>query len=441
MEIRLIQISLIIACSFALATGLAANDQQFNHAQNLLDDGRIFEAELVYKNILLTEPSSIEANIGLAIITSWAGDYQQAEFRYRNVLRQQPDHLQAMVGLGYTLAWSGQLEQAEATFDRAAQLAPANFDVEKGTGFIALWRKDSRLAISRFEKLVALNPDNTELLIALGQAHLLNLDGTSARDSFQAALTLEPGNRAARDGYREAHSVPSKLEVLLLYGSNDEDTGLRQIEIGSWLNRRSRLWIRYDDSLSLDAHDMSRGDAENLLLGYFHEFNSEWLGSFEFGKRDLPDDKDQDIYGLELVHLQAGKSYKLGLQTAPHSDDFTDQLTYASYGYPADENWRIVPTLYLSRTGLLEDENWLLLTHLDYQSDALWGAGFGIGFGETKSELPEFDGSVTTASVKWFMPISTSFRISLLINHEDRPASDRTSVILGFNWRLQKGRK
>jgi len=440
MGLRIFHI-LIIAISIITGTVLAADNTRLSHAQNLLDNGRLVEAELVYKNILLSEPSNIPASIGLATIAAWTGDFQQAEFRYRNVLRQQPDHLQAMVGLGYTLGWSGQLEQAEAVFDRAAQLAPANFDVEKGAGFISLWRKNALLAISRFEKLVAQNPTNTELLIALGQAHLLNSDGAIARDSFQAALELEPENKAARDGYRAAHSVPSKLEAMVLYGSNGDDTGLRQLEIGSWLNRRSRLWFRYDDSLSLDAPDLTQGDAENFLIGYFHEINSQWLGKIEIGRGDLPDDKDQDTYGLEIVHLQAGKNYKFGLQEAPHSDNYTDRLTYAGFGFAAGENWNIEPTLYLSETGLLQDETRQLLTRIGYRSNALWGVEFGIGFGEARSDQPEFDGRITTASFNWVVPISPSYQVSLLVNNEDRPASDTTSVILGFSWRLQKGEK
>ena len=50
---RVLQISLLIATLIISGTGLAAEDSRLNHAQNLLDNGRLTEAELTYKNILL----------------------------------------------------------------------------------------------------------------------------------------------------------------------------------------------------------------------------------------------------------------------------------------------------------------------------------------------------------------------------------------------------
>ena len=69
------------------------------------------------------------------------------------------------------------------------------------------------------------------------------------------------------------------------------------------------------------------------------------------------------------------------------------------------------------------------------------GIDFGIGFGETSSDLDEFDGSINTASINWYMPISPSVRISVLFSNEETPASDTTSAILGVTWRMQKGEK
>ena len=304
-----------------------------------------------------------------------------------------------------------------------------------------MWREDAAAAVAGFEKLVASHPGDVELLVALGQAYLLDANSRGAIESFDAALLLAPDNNAARDGYRAAHTMPSKLEIDVLYGSNDEDTGLRQLELGSWLNRRTRIWLRYDDSLSLDAPDLTRGDAENLLIGLFHEFDGDWLGKFEFGQRDLPDDAEQDIYSLEVARLLQRKNFKVGLQSAPHSEDYTDRLVYTSFGFAAGDRWFIEPTLYLSKTGALEDQSRRLLTRFAYQSDSLWGIEFGIGFGETSSDLDEFDGSITTTSVNWYMPLSPAFRVSVLLINEDTPANDTTSAILGLTWRMQKGEK
>ncbi|HEY5740759.1 MAG TPA: tetratricopeptide repeat protein [Gammaproteobacteria bacterium] len=422
-------------------TGLAASDSQLQHAQSLLDSGRLAEAEVAYQNVLLDEPRSIEANLGLATINAWKGDYRLAIFRYGNVLEQQPDHFQALVGLGYAQGWSGQFDKAQATFARAARLAPENFDVEKGAAFIALWRADAAAAVAGFERLVADHPDDVELRVALGQAYLLDTNSQGAIESFNAALLREPDNNAARSGYLAAHSMPSKLEVDILWGNNDGDTGLRQVEIGSWVNTRSRIWLRYDDSLSLDVPDLTSGDAETLLIGVFHQFDDGWLGKFEFGQRDLPDGEGQDIYSFEVTRLLQRKNYKLGLQSAPHSNDYTDTLLYTSFGFASGEHWFIEPTLYLSETGQLEDQSRRLLTRFAYQSDSLWGIDFGIGFGETRSDLDEFDGSIRTNSIDWYMPISPSVRISILFSNEETPASDTTSAILGVTWRMQKGEK
>jgi len=439
MSLKMLQALLVIVTLELIASNVYANSSLLDQANLLMANGRKTEASLVFRKILLTYPHNIEANIGLATIQSWDGKYQQAEHRYLKVLEQQPNHLRALVGLGYTLGWSGQYDKAAKIFSRARVVAPDSFDVDKGAAFIALWRKDSQRAASEFRQLVTKNPGNTELLVALGHAQLMNSNSAQAIDAFQSALAIEPENKAAKNGLRAAYTIPSILEIGILYGNNEEDTGLRQFEIGSWITNNSRVWLRYDDSLSLDAPDLTRGDAETLLLGAFHRFNSVWTGRIEVGGRDLPDSKKQDIYSLEITNLQRQKIYKLGLQRSPHSDDYTDSLVYGGVGLPVSAAWYYEPMLYLSETGPSGDDNWRLLNRFTYQSSELWGMDLSIGFGEEESALPEFDGSITTASISWYMPVSQNYRISLLILNEDTPSEQRTSVILGFVLRIPRG--
>ena len=438
-SLKVLQTLLVVVILGLATANVHANSILLDQANLLLANGRNIDASLVFRKILLIDPQNIEASIGLATILSWDGKYKQAEHRYDKVLEQQPDHLHALVGLGYTLGWSGQYDKAAAVFGRARVVAPDSFDVAKGSAFIALWRKDSQQAASEFKQLVSTNPRNTELLVALGHAQLMNANSTQAIDAFQSVLAIEPENKAANNGLRAAYTIPSILEIGILYGNNEEDTGLRQFEVGSWINSNSRVWLRYDDSLSLDAPDLTQGDAETFLLGAFHRFNSVWTGRIEIGGRDLPDSKKQDIYSLEITNLQRQKIYKLGLQISPHSDDYTDSLVYGGVGLPVSEAWYYEPMLYLSETGPSGDNNWRLLNRFTFQSSELWGMDLSFGFGEEESALPEFDGSITTASISWYMPISQHYRISLLILNENTPSDQKTSIILGFVLRIPRG--
>ena len=132
---------LLSAILIISGTGLASADAQLQRAQNLLDNGQFVEAELAYKNILIGKPHSIEANIGLATINAWNGDYRLAIFRYGNVLEQQPDHFQALVGLGYAQGWSGQLSPENhgdlPGMEELTRTSGPGPDAERETGSIA----------------------------------------------------------------------------------------------------------------------------------------------------------------------------------------------------------------------------------------------------------------------------------------------------------------
>ena len=414
----------------------SANQALLDQGMSLLQQGKLDTASQTFNKVLLEDQENIDAILGLATISAWSGRYDEGERRYMRVLDRDPNHVQALIGLGYTLGWAGDYQRAESYFARAGQVAPGNVDAEKGSAFVALWSKDAASAEARFTRLVAEDPANTELLVALGQAHLQANDSELAAASFDRVLALEPDNRAALSGLRSSYSLTSRLEANLLFGDNEDESGLRQLEVGSWLSNATRVWLRYDDSLSMDAPDLTRGDSETRIAGVHHQFDQRWMGRFELGARDLPDGNSQDVRAFEVTRLSAGPVYKLGLQSAPHSDGYDDRLVYFGAGLPVNSNWSVEPMLYLAESGADSDDSWRLLGRATFQGRGLWSLDLGLGFGHADSQLDEFEGDVTVASAQWNRPISSHYRVSLQAIREDAPGNELNSLYFQLGMKL-----
>ena len=419
-----------------VAVGLANADQRHDAAEVLAESGDTAAMEAAYRKILETDPGDTRARLGYATALSWQGKHQQAETQFSKVLQEQPSSLDALIGRGYNFAWNKQFDRAEEQFRKAIDLAPDNLGAQKGLGFTYLWNDRPAEALEVLEPLEQAAPDDAELHAAIGQAHLDLNHLDDAEDSFERALILAPGRPDAAGGLALIRGQKKTFDLIAWVGdtSNDGGSGLRELIAGYWFSTDTRIWARYDNSLSLDNPALARSGekAETYYLGAFTSIHEHWRGVVELGTRDLPDDADQQIYKLEIINFNDRNVFKLGGQVSPHSDNYTDDLIYSTYGFPVSDHWRLEPALFLSRSGLAEDKEWRAILFTEYASPSRWIAGFSAGGGRISSDIPTAEGSVFTANAQLSYPIGQKNKLNFSVRYEDAPTISYTTVLAGI---------
>lgn len=434
------------AALFAIATiaapVAAQSEADFERADQYARSGDASAMQAAYDAILLSDPGNLRALVGRATARSWQGDRQGARTDYRAALSQDARNLEALVGLGYDYAWGGDWSDADATFQSALSIAPDLLSAQKGRAFTALWSGDANLALTRFDAIARAHPGDAEALRGAAQARLAMGQAGRAEAAFRETLSVAPGDAASLEGIRAARSLPALVEAGVWVGNSAEggDIGLRAAEIGSWLTPDTRIGVRYDNSLSLDNPTLARQgiDAEAWFLNAQKTFDGRFIAIGEIGTRELPDGVDQEIYKLEGILLDSGRSYKLGAQLSPTGAGYDDQLVYGGIGFPVAERIRFDTTVFLARSGAAEDEELRGAVFGEYTSPERWTLGGGVGLGDVSSDTPGVSGTVTTANLLATTPVMDRHTLYLQARWEDAPLTEYSSVMVGFTVRFPR---
>ncbi len=438
-------VAAILISSLTLFVSPATGQETtFEEASRLAASGKHTAAESIYDQLLQADPNDRKARLGRAHVRSWQGHHQAAQEDFLSILETNPNDVDALTGLGYSLAWSGAHIESEKRFQQALRIDPARLDAEKGLAFASLWRRDAELAVSRFSRITKKAPDDAEAAVGLGQAWLAAGRHRSARRAFNSALDLEPGRKDALEGTEGVRDAPAPLELSLWGGHtfNGGDTGLRTAEIAGWPSPDLRLWVRYDNALSLDNPALVREgeDIPSLYGGVLANWGKRYTTRVEIGRRELPGDVDQMLYQAEHVtYLPQAKSLKIGGLFGPRDDDGDDWNLYAGVGFPYGPRLRIEPTLFYTKSAGVDEHEWRLLLPGDYRFNHGWRLGGGLAWGNIDSEVPGASGNLWAAHVLAIAPVGEAHRAHLLLRHEaPANAPDFTVIGIGITFRLER---
>lgn len=424
----------------ALLPALAATADRYGEADAHAARGDAAAAEAAYDKLLKKDPQDARALNGRATARAWGGKHDAAQADYRAVLSRDPKNLEALTGIGYSFAWNKQYADAERSFQAALALAPDNAGALKGLGYTYLWNGRHADALKVFQDAAARWPNDAEIKVAIAQAQAGMGARADARASYNAALEIDPTRNDAREGLRALQGGRRYWGELHIWAgtTSNGDAGLRSVEAAYWPEPDWRLAVRYDNSLSLDNPALARSgaDAETYYASVLHQFNEHWLGLAEVGYRDLPGSDDQQIYRVEAVRLDGKNVQKLGVQISPHSDGYTDELVYASYGFEVAKGWRLEPAVFYANTGASNDNEWRGIVRVEYTDDDGWSAAVGVGGGVIDSDIPGNDGGVFVADARVSVPIAEDHQIHLMVRHEEAPSNDYTTVMVGLTFRL-----
>jgi tetratricopeptide (TPR) repeat protein len=154
--------------------------------------GRLEEAERIYRRVLKQNPRHVDALRLLALIAANADRADEAELLLERALGIAPDFQQAILDLGRLRKEQDRFAEALECFDRAIALDPAHPPAHFLRGSTLARASFTREAIDAFRKCLELKPTHVGALLGLG--HVLKAVGDyhGAVGSYDACIREAP---------------------------------------------------------------------------------------------------------------------------------------------------------------------------------------------------------------------------------------------------------
>lgn len=146
---------------------------ELSRAWQAHQQGRVSDAEKVYRRVISQAPQDANAWCYLGIALHDQRQYLEAVNAYRQALQICPDFPIALNNLGNTLRYVGDVAQADLCFQQALDLKPDYFNAYKNRGTLHAWNGRADLAFKYYSQALELNPNEAELHRNLGVILLL----------------------------------------------------------------------------------------------------------------------------------------------------------------------------------------------------------------------------------------------------------------------------
>jgi tetratricopeptide (TPR) repeat protein len=176
-------------------------------------NGRLDEAEKLFREILRDNPGNVDAERFLGAIAASQSHFGEAERRFRRAIKLAPDFVRAIIDLGLILKEQNRFAEAIDCFQKAIQLEPRNiqphFQLASTLAPAALTYE----AVAAYQRVLEIQPEHAGAL--LGLAHMLKTVGRQdeAVAAYRKFIVLKPDEG---DGYWS-------LANLKTYRLSDED--------------------------------------------------------------------------------------------------------------------------------------------------------------------------------------------------------------------------
>lgn len=261
------------------------NNEILNLAKEQLKSGNLKQAEILYKEILKTEPNNInalhfvgiihfhhkqyidainylnktlfiapgyiDAHNNLGRIFQEIGKFDEAILCYQNSLKIDPNFIQAYMNLSIAYESKGDIDEAIEYLQKALSLNPTLFYLYNNLAVLLETKGQFKQAVACCQKALNLNPNFAEAYINLGAALQATGQLNDAIASFQKAVKLAPNS--AYSNYNLA---------LALLMSGDFEQGWEKFE---WRKKIQELFY-LEASCSIPLWDGRNITGSSILL-------------------------------------------------------------------------------------------------------------------------------------------------------------------------------
>ena len=176
--------------------------QTVQQALALRRQGRLAEAERLYRAALAAQPRQFEALHFLGVLKLQQGDAREALALLRAAAEAKPDAAELHPSLGAALAALGRHEEALAVYDGILRARPDDIDAGYNRGVVLSHLGRHAEALASYDRVLAMRPDHGPSLFNRGNVLAMSERFEEALASYDRAVALAPrhvdalGNRA-----------------------------------------------------------------------------------------------------------------------------------------------------------------------------------------------------------------------------------------------------
>jgi tetratricopeptide (TPR) repeat protein len=180
--------------AYQKAAALTPKDPEPHLSAGLLRERRkdFPGAEAEYKQVLVLDPRSNEAVIGLTNIYMKSGRVAEAEPLLRQLATDRPDDAGLHLQLGRVLAAQGKREEAIPEIQAALKLSPNDSEAQRDLAELQTQSANLPDAEKTYRELLKSSPNDAELHQSLGEILLKQRHFPEAEQEFKAAIRLKP---------------------------------------------------------------------------------------------------------------------------------------------------------------------------------------------------------------------------------------------------------
>jgi len=170
----------------------AALQAKCNQAMTLHQQGRLAEAERIYREVLQRQPNHFDALHLLGVIALQTRQTEQGVELIKKAIGLNADNAAAYQNLGKALLDLKRPAEALASYDKAIAIKPDYAEAYSNRGNAQLRLKRPAEALASYDNAIALKPDYAEAYSGRGSALLDLKRPEEALASYDKAIALKP---------------------------------------------------------------------------------------------------------------------------------------------------------------------------------------------------------------------------------------------------------
>jgi protein O-GlcNAc transferase len=229
---------------------------------------------------LRTRPHEIAALSNCGVILGELGRFDEALACYARAVALKPDYAEGHFNRGLALGELGRLEEALASYDKAIALRPNYADALNNRGNVLRTLDRFEEAVANYDKAIACAPAYAEAFSNRGNALRQLQRFAQALASYDKAIALKPDNAEAFYNRAIALKELKRLDEALV--SYDRAITLRPMDAAAFYNRGNLLKElgRFEEALT------SYDKALTLKRDYAESFNNRGVVLHELARLD-----------------------------------------------------------------------------------------------------------------------------------------------------------
>jgi Flp pilus assembly protein TadD len=197
-------------------------DSYLSAADASRQNGRFSEAIQIYQQVLIADPQSSAAQLGVAECLLGVGQAESALTAFSALTQNSPVDPLALQGKGLAHLALKQREQAAQALHDAVAADPKLWRSYNALGLIADAKHEFDSAAQSYNAAISINPDSALLHNNLGYSRLMAGEPEEALAEFRKALGLDPTSETVQNNYRLALAAKGDYADAIRGASNEK---------------------------------------------------------------------------------------------------------------------------------------------------------------------------------------------------------------------------